>query len=161
MLLWYTGMSVLLVFNVFRSAGIDFRLVATGSLLPLLVDVPFGHPAIGHTLLAGGALLAAVMLATIRRPRLLRRRWLCLPIGMLGGLLLSGAWTSTAVFWWPTQGIGFPGGSLVPVWWALALEELAGLVAWWWAVGLFDLYERGPRREFLRTGRLRVTDRGL
>ncbi len=159
MLLWYTGVPVLLVFMVFRSSGVDFRLVSVGAMLPLLVDVPFGHPALAHTLLASVTLLLVVMLGTIGRPRLLRRRLLCLPIGAMCGLLLSGAWADTAVFWWPTQGTGFPAGSLLPAPWLVAAEELAGLVAWWCAVGLFDLYEPGPRREFLRTGHLRIDDR--
>ena len=50
MLLWYVGMSVLLVANVFRSVGVDYRLVALGALLPLVVDLPVGHRAFGHTL---------------------------------------------------------------------------------------------------------------
>jgi hypothetical protein len=41
------------------------------------------------------------------------------------------------------------------VWWAVLIEELVGLVAIWWVVGQFDLYLRGPRDEFVRTGRLR------
>jgi hypothetical protein len=44
---------------------------------------------------------------------------------------------------------------LLPVWWVVVLEELAGLVACWWVVGQFDLYLPEPRRELLRTGRLR------
>lgn len=154
MLLWYAGLSVLLVANVFRSVGVDYRLVALGSLLPLLVDVPFGRPAVGHTLLASVALLVLVMLGTAGRSRLLRRRLLCLPIGTLAGLVLSGAWTSGEVFWWPALGTAFPPGRLLPVWWAVVLLELAGLVACWWVVGQFELYERGPWERFVRSGRL-------
>jgi membrane-bound metal-dependent hydrolase YbcI (DUF457 family) len=156
-LLWYVGMSVLLVANVFRSVGVDYRLVAVGSLLPLLVDLPFGERAFGHTLLFPVALLVVVMLATIGRPRLLRRRLLCLPIGVFAGLVLSGAFTQGDTFFWPLFGTDFPGDPLLPEWWVVVLEELVGLVACWWVVGQFDLYLPGPRAEFLHTGRLQET----
>jgi hypothetical protein len=153
--LWYVGVSVLLVANVFRSAGIDYRLIAVGSVLPLLVDLPFGHTAFGHTLLFAVVLLVVVMVATIGRPRLLRRRWLCLPIGVLCGLILSGAFTNSDLFLWPLGGTTFPDDPLLPAWWVVLLEEVAGLVACWWVVGQFDLYLPEPRRELIRTGRLR------
>jgi len=153
-LLWYVGVSVLLVANVFKSVGVDYRLVAVGSLLPLVVDLPLGHTGFGHTLLFPVAMLAVVMLATIGRSRLLRRRLLCLPIGVFCGLILSGAFTNPDLFWWPLGGTSFPEDSLLPVWWVVLLEELAGLVACWWVVGQFDLYLPGPRRTLLRTGRL-------
>jgi hypothetical protein len=155
-LLWYVGLSVLIVANVFRSSGIDYRLVAVGALLPLVVDLPWGHRAVGHTLVFPVAMLVVVMLATIGRPRLLRRRLLCVPIGVFCGLVLSGAFAAGDAFWWPALG-GLGHDALLPTWWAVLLEELGGLVACWWLVGQFDLYLPGPRAEFLRTGRLRET----
>jgi membrane-bound metal-dependent hydrolase YbcI (DUF457 family) len=158
MLLWYVGMSVLLVANVFRSVGVDYRLVAAGSLLPLVVDLPNGSRGFGHTLLFPVALLVLVMAATMGRPRLVRRRLLCLPIGVFCGLILSGAFTQSAVFWWPLGRGGFTGASLLPVWWAVMLEELLGLVACWWVVGQFDLWLAGPRDRLRRTGRLEESE---
>ena len=155
MLLWYVGVSVLLVANVFKSAGIDYRLIAAGSMLPLIVDIPVGHTAFGHTLLFAVLLLVVVMTATIGRSRLLRRRLICLPIGVFCGLILSGAFTTSDLFLWPLGGTAFPEEPLLPAWWVVLLEELAGLIACWWVVGQFDLYLPGPRRELLRTGRLR------
>ena len=155
MLFWFVGMSVLLVANVFRSSGIDFRLVALGALAPLVIDLPVGHLAFGHTLVLPVGLLAVVMLATIGRSRLLRRRRLCVPIGIFSGLILSGAFTADKVFWWPALGDGFGHKDLLPVWWVVLIEEIVGLVAIWWVVGQFDLYLPGPRAEFKRTGRLR------
>jgi membrane-bound metal-dependent hydrolase YbcI (DUF457 family) len=152
--LWYVGLSVLLVANVFRSVGVDYRLIAVGALLPLLVDLPVGHRAFGHTLAFAVALLAVVMLATIGRPRLLRRRLLCVPIGVFFGLVLAGAWTAEG-FWWPVAAWTHAG--LLPAWWGILVEELAGLVACWWVVGQFDLYLPEPRREFWRSGRLKAT----
>lgn len=154
MLLWYVGASILIVAIVFQSVGIDYRLIAVGSMLPLLADVPFGHRAFGYTLLFAVVLLATVMLATIGRPRLLRRRLLCLAIGMFCGLVLSGAFTNGDLFLWPLGGTGFGDEALLPAWWVVLGEEVAGLVACWWIVGQFDLYLPEPRREFFRTGRL-------
>src|SRR5262249_61014000 len=114
MLLWYAGLSVLLVYFVFQSTGIDYRLVVVGSLLPLVVDLPFLGLSYGHTLLASVVLLVVVMLVTIGRPRLLRRRLLCLPIGAFCGLALSAAWTNTAVFCWPYTGASLPDGAQLP-----------------------------------------------
>ncbi len=157
MLLWYAGVSVLIVFMVFRSIGIDYRLVALGALAPLILDVPFGRPAFFHTLVFSVVLLAGVMLGTVGRPRLVRRRWLCLPIGTFCALVLSGAWTSTALLWWPTLGWSFPPGNLLGAWWVVLIEEFVGLVACWWLVGLCDLYLPAPRRAFFATGRLHAT----
>jgi hypothetical protein len=154
-LLWYIAISVLLVANVFRSSGVDFRLVALGALLPLLVDLPVGHRAFGHALLFPVGALVLVMVGTVGRSRLLRRRLLCVPIGIFCGLILSGAFTTNEVFWWPGFGSEFGDESLLPVWWGVLLEELAGLVALWWVVGQFDLYLPEPRAEFVQTGRLR------
>lgn len=156
MLLWYVGMSVFLVATVFRSVGIDYRLIALGAMLPLLVDLPLGYRAYGHTLLFAVALLAIVMIATIGRPRLLRRRWLCVPIGVLCGLVLSGAFANTDLFWCPFLGTSFPHDPLLPATWLVVVEELIGLVVCWVLVGQYDLYLPGPREEFLRTGRLRA-----
>jgi membrane-bound metal-dependent hydrolase YbcI (DUF457 family) len=153
-LLWYVGLSILIVANVFQSVGVDYRFVAVGAMLPLLVDLPVGHRAFGHTLLFPILVLLVVMVATIGRPRLLRRRWLCLPIGVFCGLVLSGAFLNSTIFLWPLGGTGFGDDPLLPVWWVVLLEEIVGLVACWWIVGQFDLYLRGPREEFLHTGRL-------
>lgn len=155
MLFWYLGVSVLLVANVFRSSGIDYRLVALGALAPLVIDLPVGHLAIGHALVLPVAMLALVMVATIGRSRLLRRRLLCVPIGVFSGLVLSGAFTHDKVFWWPALGEHFGHAGLLPVWWVVLLEEVVGLVAIWWVVGQFDLYLPGPRAEFKRSGRLK------
>jgi hypothetical protein len=157
MLLWYAGLSVLVVYFVFQSTGIDYRLVVAGSLLPLVVDLPFLGLSYGHTLLGSVVLLVAVMVLTIGRPRLVRRRLLCLPIGAFCGLVLSGAWANTDVFWWPFTGASLPDGALLPAPGILVLEELAGLAACAWIVYRFGLADRGRRDEFLRSGRLRAT----
>jgi hypothetical protein len=153
-LLWYVGLSVFGVATIFRSVGVDYRLVALGSMLPLLLDLPVGYRSFGYTLLFPVLLLAGVMLGTIGRPRLLRRRLLCLPIGVFAGLILAAAFTNQELFWWPFLGTSFPHESLLPVWWVVAIEELIGLFVCWVLVGQYDLWLPGPRREFVRTGRL-------
>lgn len=158
MFLWYVGGSVLIVLLVFASRGVDYRLVAFGSILPLLVDLPAGHPAFGHTLLFPVVLLFAVMAGTAGRSRLVRRRLICVPIGVFCGLVLSGAWRETSVLMWPTLGWTFPDGTLLPVWWVVLLEEVAGLVVIWFVVGLGSLYEPARREEFFRTGRIEVSE---
>jgi hypothetical protein len=155
-LFWYAGLSVLLVHFVFQSTGIDYRLVVVGSLLPLVVDLPFLGLSYGHTLLGSVVLLLVVMLATIGRPRLLRRRLLCLPIGAFCGLVLSAAWTNTDVFWWPFTGASLPDGALLSAAGIVVLEELAGLAACAWIVYRFGLSDRSRRDDFLRSGRLRA-----
>lgn len=155
MVLWYTAASILIVANVFRSTGLDYRLVALGALLPLLIDLGVGYRAVGHTLVFAVALFVGVMVATAGRSRLLRRRLLCLPIGVFVALVLSGAFTQDQVFLWPFLGSSFGDAGLLPVWWVVIIEELIGLAGWWWIVGQYDLYLPGPREEFVRTGHLR------
>ena len=40
----------------------------------------------------------------------------------------------------------------------LIVEEIIGIVACWWLVGRYDLWQPGPRRAFLRTGRLELSE---
>jgi hypothetical protein len=155
MLLWYVGLSVVIVLLVFQSSGVDYRLVAVGSLLPLAIDLPARRLWFGHTLVASVTLLVLVMMLTIGRPRLLRRRLLCLPIGAFCGLALSAAWTTTDVFWWPFTGSTLPDAALLPAPGIVVLEELAGLAAIVWIVCRCDLRDPARRDELVRTGRLR------
>src|SRR3954452_15651123 len=109
MILWYLAPSIVAVHEIFRSRGLDYRLIALGALLPLLVDLPFGYYAYGHSLFVAVGVLAVVMLGTIGRPRLLRRRLICIPIGWMCGLVLSGAFLHDVSFLWPLLGSGLPG----------------------------------------------------
>jgi membrane-bound metal-dependent hydrolase YbcI (DUF457 family) len=155
MLFWYGAVSILLVAVVFRSVGVDYRLVAAGALAPLVLDAGFGHRAFAHTLAFAVLSLVVVMVATIGRSRLLRRRLLCLPIGVFTGLVLSGAFTDTRELWWPAFGTRFSTRGVLPSVPAIVVEEALGLFATWVLVGWYDLYLPGPRRSFLREGRLR------
>lgn len=153
MLIWFAVMSVVVTWAVFQSPAIDYRLVALGAVLPV-VETPFGAGPL-HTLLAPTAVLAAVMLLT-RNRRLVRRRWLGLPIGMYFHLVLDLAWTRTDTFWWPFLSRSFSPGSspeLSRGVWSLAMEAVAVAVGIW-AYRRFGLDDAARRDLFLRTGQL-------
>lgn len=154
MFVWFVVMSVVVTWAVFQSPQIDYRMVALGSVLPL-VELPLLGAGPLHSLLAPTVVLVAVMLATVRR-RLVRRRWLGLPIGMYMHLVLDGAFTLTATFWWPFLGTDLTGGSAPELSrgvWSLAME-LAGLAVGVWAWRRFGLDDPARRSRFLRTGQL-------
>jgi hypothetical protein len=154
MFLWFAGLSLVLVTIVFSSPALDYRMVMLGSVLPLLDGVSGGAWVL-HTLLGSVVALGLVMLAT-RGRRLVRRRWLGIPIGMFVHLVLDGVWATTHLFWWPAFGAGFDGeplpettrGGLV------VLMELAGLAVLVWGARRFGLFEPEHRRRFVRTGQL-------
>ena len=102
MVLWFVGPSILIVWAVFRTPSADYRLVALGSLLPL-VELPIGEPRLLHSLIGATLALVIVMFAA-RGQRLAQRRWLGIPIGMLLHLVLDGAWADAEAFWWPALG---------------------------------------------------------
>ena len=57
------------------------------------------------------SLLALAMVATPRR-RLVQRRLVAVPIGVLIHLLLDGIWTDTQAFWWPFAGLAWSDAEL-------------------------------------------------
>lgn len=154
MLLWFIGPSVLIVWSVFRSPAADHRLVALGSVLPL-VELPLGEPRILHGLAGAAALLVVVMVGA-RGRRLLQRQLLGLPIGVLLHLVLDGAWADTDAFWWPALGAGWSDAPLPELGrgWFNVVLELLGAAACWWAWRRFRLDEADRRAHFLRTGRI-------
>jgi hypothetical protein len=153
--LWPAGLALVVVWFVFKDPAIDYRVVVAGSLLPDLVDAPFGGSRVLHTLVAAVAVLMIVMVAT-RGHRHARRRWIFLPIGMFLHLVADGMWARTDVFWWPFFGVSFGGGLPavdhgVTV---LVVEEIAGALALGWFWVRFRLSDPGVRGNFVRTGRL-------
>ena len=154
MLLWFVGVGCVAVVLVFKSPALDYRLVALGTVLPLIDLVP-GVPPVLHSLLGAVALLAVVMAAT-RGRRLARRRWLGLPIGVFVHQVLGGAWLDEEVFWWPAFGtdlpdVALPTVSSVAV--ALVLDVL-GAAALWWAWKQFRLDDPARRDDLIHHGRL-------
>jgi hypothetical protein len=153
-LLWFVGPSIHLVWSVFRSPTADYRVVAVGSLLPL-VELPFGEPRLLHSLAGAAVVLAAVMLGA-RGQRLVQRRLLGLPIGMLLHLVLDGSWADTDAFWWPVFGTSWSTAELPELGRGglNVLLEVLGAGACWWGCRRFRLHEPERRELFLRTGRV-------
>lgn len=154
MLLWFIGGSWLLVHAVFQSPALDYRIVAVGAVLPLM-DALTGGAWVLHSLVFSVMLLGVVMLVT-RRRRLLRRRWLGLPIGTFVHLVLDGVWTKSMVFWWPFLGWSF-GAAPVPELdrgAATLILEVAGAAAIVYGWHRFGLQDERARKRFLATGQL-------
>ena len=160
MLIWYAALAAVGVWAVFDSPALDYRVVMLGAVLPV-PEVLLGRPGPLHSLTVAVAVLAAVMLAT-RGRRLLRRRWLGIPIGLFAHLVLSGVWADTDAFWWPLTGVELSRADppeLARGGLTLVLEVVGIGAALWWhrRVGLD---EPTARRQFLRTGQLpRATTR--
>ena len=154
MVLWFVGPSILIVWAVFSSPAADYRFVALGSLVPLL-ELPFGEPRILHSL-AGAALVMVVVMVGARGRRLVQRRLLGIPIGMLLHLVLDGAWADAHAFWWPFFGASWSTSELPELGRGAGsvLLELLGLAACAWGYRRFRLHEPARRTELLRTGRL-------
>ena len=155
MILWFAGVSFAFVWLVFRSPALDYRLVMLGSILPV-GELVFGGPRLLHTLVFAVALMGLVMLATQRR-RLVRRRLISLPIGIMMHLVLDGIWARTSVFWWPFFGRGFGDGNVPELGHGIGLTVLleligAGCLVWCWVQ--FGFADRARRDLFLRTGHL-------
>lgn len=156
MLLWFVGPTVALVWIVFRSPVLDYRVVAGAAMLPVL-EVAVGGPWLLHTLVGAAVALTVVMVAT-RRRRLVRRRALGIPIGLFVHLVLDGAWTRAELFWWPFLGPGglgaggLPEFDRAPV--VIIALELAGVGALTWCWHAFRLHEPERRQELIRTGAL-------
>ena len=157
MVLWFVFGSIFGVWNVFQSPGLDFRLIAAGAMLPLLIDLPFGAQSYAHTLLAATTVLVVTMLATTGRGRRLRRRRvISLAIGWYACLVLSAAWAHKEVFWWPAFGTSRPSAPLFPPWPVVVIEELLGLAAAWWVWTRFGLRDAERRDALARSGRLSI-----
>jgi hypothetical protein len=154
MFFWFLGLAVVIVWLVFRSPALDYRLVALGAVLPL-ADAVTGGVWVLHTLVVAVVGLLAVVVAT-RGRRLVQRRWIGVPIGMFLHLVLDGMWTRTEVFWWPAFGWELDGPlpevDRAPL--VVAFMELFGALALVWFWRTFRLGEPANRTRFRRTGQL-------
>src|SRR5690554_5185786 len=133
MLLWYAALAAAGVWAVFDSPALDYRVVMLGAVLPV-PEILLGQPGPLHSLTVSVALLAGVMLVT-RGRRLVRRRWLGIPIGLFAHLVLSGAWADTDAFWWPLAGLSLSGAEppeLARGTLTIVLEVAGVAVALWW-----------------------------
>ena len=153
MFVWFAAGSAAIVWLVFQSPAIDYRMVMLGAVLPL-VETPWRDGPM-HTLVLATLVMVAIMVLT-RGRRLARRRLLGIPIGMFLHLLLDGSWATAAVFWWPAKGLAFPAGTPLVVargLWSVLLEIVGiGIAAWLW--GVFGLDDPERRHRFVSTGQL-------
>ena len=155
MLLWFAGLSWLLVWRVFRSPAVDYRLVILGACLPSL-DLLIGRPTPLHTVTAAVVLLGLVMVAA-RGRRLAQRQWLSIPIGLFAHLVLDATWADTELFWWPMSGADLGVLEVPEASWPLALVLVLELVGALVLAGLWvrlGMTEPDNRERFRRTGHL-------
>jgi hypothetical protein len=156
MILWFAGVSLVLVWAVFQSPALDYRLVMLGSVLPVGEGLT-GAPRLAHTLVFAAGVLLLVVVFTPRR-RLLRRRLIGLPIGLMMHLVLDATWARAELFWWPVLGSDTGGGQIpeveraVVAWVVLDAVGAACLV---WAWRRFGLDDPARRAVFVRTGQVR------
>lgn len=154
MLIWYAALAAVGVWAIFDSPAVDYRMVMIGAVIPV-AEIVLGRPGPFHSLVVAVVVLAVVMLSTTGR-RLVRRRWLGIPIGLFAHLVLSGSFADTDAFWWPLT--GWPLSDAAPPELArgalsVLLEVVGAAAALWWIrrVGLDDPAHRAT---FLRTGQL-------
>ncbi len=151
MVLWFLALSFALVLLVFDSAGLDYRLIMVGSLLPY-ADFVWGGPWVMHSVLFPVALMVAVMLVGWGR-RLVQRRWLGLPIGVFLHQVLAATWTNEKLFWWPAFGLDTDGvRPAVPPAALVVFLELIGLAVFVWLYRFLGFGDAGRRERFGRTG---------
>ena len=154
MVIWFAALSVLMVAVVFKSPAIDYRTVILGAVLPV-GEAALGGPRLLHSVVGAVLILGVVVLAT-RNRRLLRRRLLGIPIGLMAHLVLDFSFTRTSIFWWPLAGTDFAPGQ-IPELNHLGVSlglELIGIGVAWWAWKLFGLDDPAKRQRFLSDGRL-------
>ena len=154
MIIWYAALAAAGVWAVFDSPAVDYRMVMLGAVLPV-AEIALDRPGPMHSLVTAVAVLALTMVVT-RGRRLVRRRWLGIPIGLLAYLVLSGTWADTDAFWWPLTGVALSSAEppeLARGLLTVVLEVVGVAVGVWWyrRVGL-----DGPdaRDTFRRTGQL-------
>lgn len=154
MLLWFAILAPILVAEIFRSPMVDYRMVAIGAVIPVF-EVVAGRALMLHTLLGSVTVLGLVMAFTQNR-RLVRRRWLGIPIGMMFHLVLDATWTSKALMWWPAFGFGFdepvPEFDRSPA--VVLLLEVVAIAAGFWAWRRYELDNPEYRQQLVHTGQL-------
>ncbi len=154
MLVWYLATAAAGVWAVFDSPALDYRFVMLGAVLPVS-EVVLGQPGPLHSLVTAVVVLALVMLLTQGR-RLVRRRLLGIPIGLMAHLVFSGTWADTDAFWWPLLGLSLSSSEppeLARGVLSIVLEVAGVALLIWWARRV-GLDAASGRDEFWRTGRL-------
>ena len=155
MLIWFAAASFLIVALVFDSPALDYRMVMIGAVAPVL-EGAVGGPWLLHTLAGAVAVFGAVVVVT-RGRRLVARRAIGLPIGLLLHLVLDGTWLTSSLFWWPFGGGRPLGHGRIPEFDHLGQSvvlEVIGVAIAIFLVRRYELSRPEHRREFIRSGRL-------
>ena len=156
MFVFFAVCAMVVVLFVFDSPAVDYRWVALGGVLPLVEAVTL-RPLILHTLVGSVLLMVIVMAATVGR-RLVRRRWLGVPIGTFVFLVVSGVWARTELFWWPFAGLDGIAERPLPEFdrplALLIVLEVAAIGAALVLARRLGLDEPANRQAFVRTGRV-------
>jgi len=107
MIIWTSGISVLLFRYIFKDNSADLRYIILGSLYPLLLDSIIYNLGIsnrtqflGHSLLFNVLLFFLIMIVTKRSTRF-RSNALLFSIGAFLYLVLSFTWSNQSVFLYP------------------------------------------------------------
>lgn len=171
MLFWHVGVTAMVILITLGRRRIDYRVVLLGAILPDLIDKPIGRILFeerfetsrlyGHTLAFAVLLLLIAALSSGE----FKTRWFVLPVAVVIHLGLDSMWNDPITLFWPAFGTRFPPDPVRNYWLAVlirplehpleAVKELVGLAcALYIAIG-YRLNERGPRRDFLRTGLLK------
>lgn len=134
---------------------VDYRVVALGAVAPL-AEAIVGGPRVLHTLLGAVGILTVVMMTT-QKSRLVRRRLLGIPIGLLLHLVLDGTWLNQSLLWWPAFGRSFGSGQVPeldrsPV--VIVVLELFALGVGFWAWQRYRLGDSDNRALLVSTGQL-------
>ena len=161
MLIYLPCVSALITFYVFSSKGIDYRAVAIGSLMPFLVDILIGNSSFGHSFVFPVLALVVVMIVTVGRTRMLRRRLLCFVIGIFLALVLEGAFFYESTWWWPTNfNDSKESFTLLPSLNFWIIRDAIGFVSFYLLFSIGELYKTERRNEFFGTGRIFSTEGG-
>ena len=154
MFLWFVIVAPVVVAEVFRSPMLDYRFVAAGAVLPVVELLIWWKPL--HSLVGSVVVLTVVMLVTQGR-RLVRRRWLGLPIGLFLHLVLDFVWTVDELFLWPFLGISFDEVTPPLVARPLIISgllEVFALGIGWWAWRRYELSDAANRQLLATRGQL-------
>jgi hypothetical protein len=170
MILWHSGITMLIVWFVMRgNPRVDYRVVAIASLIPDLIDKPIGRiffksrfdngRIYAHSLLLNVALFCVLFFMRGRA----KRQFTLVPISSLLHLAEDGMWSQPKTFWWPLFGTEFPhdpekGGLLSflnplnhP---GVIVQEAIGLAAILFLLSSHEMLNRHGIKAFLRTGHL-------
>ena len=154
MFIWFLVTAPIIVAMVFKTHRLDYRLIALGCLVP---SVSWVIPQLGfvNTLLFHTVALGIVMGATTNA-RLVRRKWIGLPIGGLLRMIVDASWLEIDRLWWPISSTSITdlAGSTYPIIpLGLFLEFIgAALAIWGWQ--RFGFNEQPGRDGFLTSGNL-------